>query len=50
MWQVVACLLAALTMWLSVIFFMRYLLKILLMYKVDTITTIVLALAVIDRV
>ncbi|XP_049885922.1 carnitine O-palmitoyltransferase 1, liver isoform [Pectinophora gossypiella] len=33
MWQVIACLLAALTMWLSVIFLMRYLLKILLMYK-----------------
>ncbi|XP_026497542.1 carnitine O-palmitoyltransferase 1, liver isoform [Vanessa tameamea] len=33
MWQVVACLLAALTMWLSVIFLMRYLLKLLLMYK-----------------
>ncbi|KAL4717533.1 hypothetical protein ACJJTC_000682 [Scirpophaga incertulas] len=34
MWQVIACLLAALTMWLSVIFLMRYLLKLLLMYKV----------------
>ncbi|XP_045458600.1 carnitine O-palmitoyltransferase 1, muscle isoform [Melitaea cinxia] len=33
MWQVIACLLAALTMWLSVIFLMRYLLKLLLMYK-----------------
>ncbi|XP_068617663.1 carnitine O-palmitoyltransferase 1, liver isoform [Battus philenor] len=33
MWQVIACLLAALTMWLSVIFLMRYLLKVLLMYK-----------------
>ncbi|CAG9557982.1 unnamed protein product [Danaus chrysippus] len=32
-WQVVACLLAALSMWLSVIFLMRYLLKLLLMYK-----------------
>ncbi|XP_028162157.1 carnitine O-palmitoyltransferase 1, liver isoform [Ostrinia nubilalis] len=33
MWQVIACLLAALSMWLSVIFLMRYLLKLLLMYK-----------------
>ncbi|CAG4942207.1 unnamed protein product [Colias eurytheme] len=33
MWQVIACLLAALTMWLTVIFLMRYLLKLLLMYK-----------------
>ncbi|XP_050683396.1 carnitine O-palmitoyltransferase 1, liver isoform [Leptidea sinapis] len=33
MWQIIACLLAALTMWLSVIFLMRYLLKLLLMYK-----------------
>ncbi|XP_061706230.1 carnitine O-palmitoyltransferase 1, liver isoform [Cydia pomonella] len=33
MWQVIACLLAALTMWLSVIFLMRYMLKVLLMYK-----------------
>ncbi|XP_052746902.1 carnitine O-palmitoyltransferase 1, muscle isoform-like [Bicyclus anynana] len=32
-WQVVACLLAALAMWLSVIFLMRYALKLLLMYK-----------------
>ncbi|XP_041987683.1 carnitine O-palmitoyltransferase 1, liver isoform [Aricia agestis] len=32
-WQITSCLLAALTLWLSVIFFMRYLLKILLMYK-----------------
>lgn len=33
MWQVIACLMAALTMWLSVIFLMRYSLKLLLMYK-----------------
>ncbi|KAG7313641.1 hypothetical protein JYU34_000799 [Plutella xylostella] len=32
-WQVAACLIAALTMWLSVIFLMRYMLKMLLMYK-----------------
>ncbi|CAG9781833.1 unnamed protein product [Diatraea saccharalis] len=33
LWQIIACLLAALTMWLSVIFLMRYTLKLLLMYK-----------------
>ncbi|XP_026315615.1 carnitine O-palmitoyltransferase 1, liver isoform [Hyposmocoma kahamanoa] len=33
LWQVIACFLAALTMWLSVIFLMRYMLKLLLMYK-----------------
>ncbi|XP_053623682.1 carnitine O-palmitoyltransferase 1, liver isoform [Plodia interpunctella] len=32
-WQVIACLCAALSMWLSVIFMMRYLLKLLLIYK-----------------
>lgn len=33
MWQIIACFLVALSMWLSVIFLMRYLLKLLLMYK-----------------
>lgn len=36
-WQVIACLLAALAMWLSVIFMMRYALKLLLMYKVSNV-------------
>ncbi|XP_069365089.1 carnitine O-palmitoyltransferase 1, liver isoform [Maniola hyperantus] len=33
LWQIIACLLAALAMWLTVIFLMRYALKLLLMYK-----------------